>query len=51
MYKVIHRISAVRSKCSAVFTLSAILANMIKNIKNMKLKSPNVIKYSSPAIE
>ena len=45
IYNVIQRISAVNSKCSAVLTFRAILANIIKNIKKMKLKSPNVIKY------
>lgn len=48
IYKVIHRISAVNSKCRAVFTFSAILANIIKNIKKIKLKSPSVIDYNSP---
>ena len=43
IYNVIQSISAVRSKCKAVFTFRAILANIIKNIKNIKLKSPNVI--------
>ena len=45
-YKVIHKISAVKSRCRAVFTFKAILANSIKNKKNMKLKSPKVIIYT-----
>jgi len=44
IYNVIQSISAVRSRCSAVFTFKAMLANMIKKIKKIKLKSPNVIK-------
>jgi hypothetical protein len=45
IYKVIHRISAVNSKCRAVLMFNAILVNIIKKRKKIKLKSPKVIIY------
>ena len=45
IYKVIHRNSAVSSKCRDVFTFIVILAKSIKNNKIIKFISPNVIRY------
>jgi len=44
IYKVIHKNSAVKSKCKAVFTLIVIVVNIKKNKIIIKLISPNVIK-------
>ena len=41
----IHKNSAVNSKCRDVFTFIVILAKSIKNNKIIKFISPNVIKY------
>ena len=43
VYKVIHRNSAVRSKCTAVFTLITILENIKKNNNIIKFTSPKII--------
>jgi hypothetical protein len=45
MYSVIHKNSAVSSKCKDVFTLIVILEKSIKNKSIIKLISPNVIIY------
>ena len=45
IYKVIHKISAVNNKCRAVLMFNAILVNIIKKRKKIKLKSPKVIIY------
>tara|TARA_B110001450_G_scaffold230122_1_gene231158 strand:+ start:3183 stop:3479 length:297 start_codon:yes stop_codon:yes gene_type:complete len=45
IYKVIHKNSAVRRRCSEVFTLIVILAKRIKNKRIIKFISPKVIIY------
>ena len=42
-YKVIHKSSAVNSKCRAVFIFKTILVNITKNKINIKLISPKTI--------
>lgn len=45
MYKDIQSNSAVKSKCSAVFTFSIIVKKKIKNKIKTRFKSPNIIYY------
>ena len=45
MYSVIHKNSAVSSKCNEVLTLIVILENIIIKSNTIKLISPNVINY------
>ena len=44
-YNVIHKNSAVSSKCTAVFTFNEILANKKKKINSRKFNSLNNIMY------
>ena len=45
IYNVIHKISAVRSRCRAFETLFDILLNIRKNNRKKRLRSPRYINY------
>ena len=46
-YNVIHNISAVNSKCNAVFTLIIMVNSIKKKIRENKFRSPTYIFYLS----